>query len=202
MLNQARVHFNQTIEILRMTKNFKLLKPKININLQKKSKFKKTIYLDLDQTLIHTDETSNNYSVKLKFPIQSGDYIEAGVRIRPFCKEFLVEVSQMAEIIIFTASSSSYADVILDYLDPNKQYFSHRLYREHCTLEGGVYLKDLRSINRKLEDVVIVDNSAFSYALQKQNGIPIVPFYHYKEDNQLESLILFIKQVIALEDCR
>jgi CTD small phosphatase-like protein 2 len=43
---------------------------------------------------------------------------QAGVRIRPYCKEFLEQVSQFAEIIIFTASSASYADVILDYLDP------------------------------------------------------------------------------------
>jgi len=44
--------------------------------------------------------------------------IQAGIRIRPFCREFLQQLSEFAEIIIFTASSASYADVILDYLDP------------------------------------------------------------------------------------
>lgn len=59
------------------------------------------------------------------------------------------ELSSFAEVIIFTASSPSYADVVLDYLDPKKKYFSHRLYRQHCTLERGFYTKDLRIVNRR-----------------------------------------------------
>jgi CTD small phosphatase-like protein 2 len=38
------------------------------------------------------------------------------------------------EIIIFTASHKSYADAILDELDPDKNIFSHRLYRNNCTI--------------------------------------------------------------------
>ena len=86
MFNQARVHFSQTVEILRMTRNFKLAKPKVSVKLEKKSAHRKTVYLDLDETLIHTDETSNSYTVKLRFPIEAGGCIEAGVRIRPFCE--------------------------------------------------------------------------------------------------------------------
>lgn len=56
--------------------------------------------------------------MKLNFPLERGGTLEAGVRIRPFCKEFLEKLSQFAEIIIFTASSSSYANVILDHIDP------------------------------------------------------------------------------------
>ena len=70
--------------------------------------------------------------------------------MRPHCDTFLKELSSFVEIIIFTASSASYADVVLDYLDPNKKYFSHRLYRQHCTLEKGFFVKDLRVVNRKL----------------------------------------------------
>ena len=98
------------------------------------------------------------------------------------CKEFLTELAKIAEIIIFTASSASYADVILDFLDPNKNIFAHRLYRNHCTLERGYYIKDLRVVNRKMEDVAIVDNSAYSFLLQPENGIPILPFYHFAKD--------------------
>ena len=136
----------------------------------------------MDETLIHTDERSNSFSVKFTFPIETGGSIQAGVRIRPYCKEFLIELAKIAEVIIFTASSSSYADVILDYLDPDKKIFSHRLYRNHCTLEKGYYIKDLRAVNRNLEDVAIVDNSAFSFLLQPWNGIPIIPFYHFSKD--------------------
>jgi CTD small phosphatase-like protein 2 len=42
------------------------------------------------------------------------------------------ELSQFFEIIIFTASHSSYANTVLDFLDPNNEFFSHRLFRESC----------------------------------------------------------------------
>ena len=81
----ARQHFQQTIDALRMTKNFKIPIPRKEIKLEKKTQHKKTIYLDLDETLIHTDERSQNYSIKLTFPIERGQTIQAGVRIRPYC---------------------------------------------------------------------------------------------------------------------
>jgi len=39
---------------------------------------------------------------------------------------------------VFTASHQSYADVVLDYLDPNHDLIQYRLYRESCiqTNEG------------------------------------------------------------------
>lgn len=33
--------------------------------------------------------------------------------------------------------------------------------------------------------MVLVDNAAYSYCLQSDNGIPIVPFYNSKHDREL-----------------
>ena len=67
---------------------------------------------------------------------------------------------------MFTASHQTYADAILDYIDPNHKVIHHRLYRQHCILtKEGYYIKDLRIIgNRHLNDLVIVDNSVYSFA--------------------------------------
>ena len=82
------------------------------------------------------------------------------------------------EIIIFTASHFSYADAILDELDPEGKIFQHRLYRQHCYILGNEWhVKDLRIINRDLSDMVLVDNAPYSYAFQLENGIPILPYY-------------------------
>jgi CTD small phosphatase-like protein 2 len=56
---------------------------------------------------------------------------------------------------------------VLDYLDPTHELIEHRLYRESCIdTEEGVYIKDLRIIkNRRLEDIVIVDNAVYSFGL-------------------------------------
>ena len=43
--------------------------------------------------------------------------------------EMLQKLKPHAEIIVFTASHHSYADIILDYIDPNNELFDHRLYR-------------------------------------------------------------------------
>lgn len=45
-----------------------------------------------------------------------------------------------------------------------------------------MYVKDLRVINRDLKDMVLVDNAAYSYAYQLDNGIPIFPYYHGQVD--------------------
>lgn len=45
------------------------------IKLGKKNPKLKTVYLDLDETLIHCDEMSNNYTVKLDFPVEGGAII-------------------------------------------------------------------------------------------------------------------------------
>lgn len=52
-----------------MGKNLKFSQPSREIKLNKKNPKFKTIYLDLDETLIHCDENSNNYTVKLDFPV-------------------------------------------------------------------------------------------------------------------------------------
>ena len=128
--------------------------------------------------------------------------IQAGVKIRPHCQEFLKELATFAEIIIFTASASSYADVVLDYLDPQNVLFSYRLYRHHCTLEKGYFVKDLRIVNRNPENSVLVDNSALSFMCEPCQGIPILPFYNFSKDKELLGLLEFLRELVKEDDMR
>lgn len=89
------------------------------------------------------------------------------ISLRPYALSFLKKCKKYFEIIAFTASEKSYADAILDEIDPNYEYISHRLYREHCVkLHNRVYAKDLSIINRDLSKMVLVDNSPLSYLYQ------------------------------------
>lgn len=38
--------------------------------------------------------------------------------------------------------------------------------------------------------------------MQPENGIPIVPFYHFSKDKELEHLLPFLRRVVEAEDCR
>ena len=78
-MNLYRQHFYQCIEILRFGKQFKVPNPKKTLTLYKKNPDFKTIFLDLDETLIHCDERSNNYTVKLNFPLDKGGIIAVNI---------------------------------------------------------------------------------------------------------------------------
>ena len=56
-----------------------------------------------------------------------------------------------------------------------------------------MYIKDLRVIrNRELSQIVLIDNAAYSYYFQLDNGVPVVPFYNNRKDCELLSLELFL----------
>ena len=116
-----------------------MAKKKVYLPKKECSKDKKTIIFDLDETLIHCNENASIQSdvvLPIKFP--HGDIIEAGINIRSYAAEALEELSKHFEIIVFTASHSCYANVVLDYLDPQSKCIQHRLFRENCvTIEAG-----------------------------------------------------------------
>lgn len=78
------------------------------------------------------------------------------------------------------------------------------MYRQHCVqTPEGYYVKDLRIIaNRNMEDMVIVDNSVYSFAYQIDNGIPIIPFYHEQSDEEMLHLIFYLNCLATCEDVR
>jgi len=126
------------------------------------------------------------------------------VNIRPFSLELLKELKESFELVIFTASHSSYANKVIDYLDPQKNLIKHRLFREHCMVtEQGIFIKDLRIFgDRKLENIILVDNALYSFAYQIENGVPIIPFYDNKQDKELLSLKIYLEGLNYTKDCR
>lgn len=103
------------------------------ISLDNSSSNKKTLILDLDETLIHCNESIDiKGDTFVTITDKNSFQIQASINIRPYAAEFIKEMSKLYEIIIFTASQKIYADPVINQLDPHKQYVSHRLYRESC----------------------------------------------------------------------
>ncbi|CAD8054137.1 unnamed protein product [Paramecium sonneborni] len=186
-------HFNVTYNSLKHCSQLNL-KKQFNtkfLNPPKKPNFSsdniKTLIFDLDETLIHTVEINNPTDYKVIIHIPNEQESEVRFNIRPHCQQMLKVLSEFYELILFTASYREYADKILEYIDPKSNLFSYRFYRESCLeIEEEFLIKDLRVIEgRKLENMAIIDNNAYSYYFQLDNGIPIIPFEENKQDKEL-----------------
>ena len=163
---------------------------------------KKTVIFDLDETLVHcVNNNTGHVEIEIDFP--TGTLTKIAINIRPYAREILSAASKDFEVIIFTASHQCYADKVIDYLDPERQWVHHRLYRSHCIPIDGIYVKDLRILaDRNIKDLVIVDNAAYSFAFQISSGIPIVSWYADMDDRELHKLIDYLKVLTRVEDIR
>ena len=172
--------------------SFSSLNVKNNI-LELKDKNKKTLILDLDETLVHSGFTPFSRKSDLMLTINfDGEDRLLYVLKRPYVDEFLSELSNLYEIIIFTASIPEYANPVLDLLDKHK-CIKYRLFREHCVFDNGIYIKDLKIFDRKINNMIIIDNNPLSYDNNVENGIPILSWYEDTNDNELMKLIPILK---------
>ena len=170
--------------------------------LPKKSGDKKTLVLDLDETLVHSQfqpfEVPSDITLKIELEDELHDI---HVMVRPGVKEFLENMGKIYEIVIFTASVSKYADPLLDIIDKEKNC-KFRLFREHCTPINTCFVKEIKRLGRQLKDIVIVDNSPMSYALNPENGLPISTWFDDKEDRELYNISSILEFLSFVPDVR
>lgn len=140
---------------------------------------KKTLIIDLDETLIHSMakggrmSTGHMVEVKIATGVPLGPQVPIlyYVHERPYCHEFLRKVCKWYNLIIFTASVQEYADPVIDWLERERAYFSGRYYRQHCTYRNGAYIKDLSHVEPDLSKVMILDNSPMSYIFHEGTSL-------------------------------
>ena len=170
--------------------------------LPKRSSHRKTLVLDLDETLVHSQFQPFDVPCDVTLKIELEDELhDIHVMVRPGVKEFLENMGKIYEIVIFTASVSKYADPLLDIIDKEK-YCKFRLFREHCTPINTCYVKEIKKLGRDLKDVVIVDNSPMSYALNPENGLPILTWFEDKDDRELYNISSILEFLSFVPDVR
>jgi len=160
---------------------------------------KKTLVLDLDETLVHSSfKPVENSDIVLPVEIEDKVY-NVYVLKRPGTDEFLNRMYEIYEVVIYTASLSKYAAPLLEILDPDRR-IAARLYRESCTFYNGSYIKDLTQLGRDLKDIIIVDNSPISYSFQPENAIPIISWFDDLDDCELYDFIPVFEALAKVHD--
>lgn len=86
---------------------------------QRKSEVgRKTLVLDLDETLVHSQfKQIENPDIILPVEIE-GQICQIYILVRPGVREFLDRMAKHYELVVFTASLSKYAEPLVQQLDP------------------------------------------------------------------------------------
>ncbi|KAG5235115.1 carboxy-terminal domain RNA polymerase II polypeptide small phosphatase [Salix suchowensis] len=136
---------------------------------------KRTVFLDLDETLIHSkaDPPPQKFDFVVR-PKIDGETMNFYVLKRPGVDAFLEALGAKYEVVVFTAGLKEYASLVLDRID-TKGMISHRLYRDSCKEIDGKYPK---------------------------NAIPVKPFIDDLGDSELEKLVAFFERCDCFEDMR
>jgi len=160
---------------------------------------RKTLVLDLDETLIHSSfRVVHTADIIISVELE-GEYHRVFVQKRPHVDEFLLKVAQVFEVVVYTASMAKYANPLLDELDRDC-VVTFRLFREACTKQPNGYVKDLSKLGRNLKDVIIVDNSPTCYSFQPNNAIPISTWRDDPLDHELMDLVPILYSLKDVED--
>ena len=143
------------------------------------AQYMRTLVLDLDETLVHSDWRR-----------------ERGWRTfkRPGVDEFLQHMSQFYEIVVYTGQLSTYGDPIMERLDPNR-FVPYRLYRDATLYKDGKHYRDLKRLNRDLKRVLYV-SSDVKNCTSEENAIAIKPWKMESNDTTLLDLMPFLEMIV------
>lgn len=141
----------------------------------------KTLVLDLDNVLIHSDWTRGRGWRTFK---------------RPGADEFIKDMAQYFELVVYTSQLPTYADPILDRLDPHRM-IQYRLYRDSTNYVDGKHVRDLSKLNRDLRQVLMITADPDAYSLQPENAIKLEKWKtEEKEDTTLLDMLPFLEAIV------
>lgn len=159
---------------------------------------KKTLVLDLDETLIHSSDFPPHSDI-LYF--KSGEP-EFFVHKRPGLDKFLDFVRENFEIFIFTFGDKNYAEPVLDTICPFIDN-EHRFYRDSCETKQGRVKKDLSIFKRDKKNIILIDDSNNATTYNPNNTIRISRWKGSPQDDALINwLPPILNECLIAEDVR
>ena len=150
--------------------NNQLILPKID-----SKKYKYTLVLDLDETLVHCDKNSSNKFI---------------LKLRPGLIDFLQKMKKIFELILFSFGTTNYVESIIKVIEKNEKFFEYILDRNHGIYDNGDCIKNLNVLNRDLKNVIMIDDTSNYFKLHKDNGICVKPFFGDAQNDNNTLLVL------------
>ena len=184
-----RTQLNHLSELEQKLKAKKILKKQLEeqekeiipmLPIMDTKKFKFSLAIELDETLVHYCEEGDSYYAKVRFGSEN----------------FLKNISKFFEIIVVSTSGKEYSNIIIDNLNKDdKCYVEHRIFIEDFTEK-----QDLSKINRDLNKMVFVCHDYDFINAPKENIILLREFLGEEEDREIVKLYHELKQFISNYD--
>ena len=134
----------------------------------KQFNYKYTLFIELDETIVHYYEEGENYFVK----------------VRQGTEDFLKTMNTFCEIIIVSTSSEEYTDIILDNLNKDKKYIDNAIYKDLC--DSNNIIIDFTKINRdNKKSIFICHNKNEFFNVPDSNVIELKEFNGEEEDKEI-----------------
>jgi CTD small phosphatase-like protein 2 len=145
-----------------------------------------SVILDLDNTLVHsTLSPSRGHDFAFDFS-DGGRPATVFVQARPHLRRFLRELSEFADLHLFTAGTADYVWRVLELVDPSREVFRTVLTREDCTPLGpGRYAKDYEKCGTDMDRTFVVDDNPGYFGKWAAQGFAIEPFVGQPGDAEL-----------------
>ncbi|KRY83709.1 RNA polymerase II subunit A C-terminal domain phosphatase [Trichinella pseudospiralis] len=156
------------------------------------SQKKLALLVDLDLTLIHTSETSDDsdaldvYHYQMEGPNSPWYH----TRLRPYARYFLNKINEYFELHIITHGNRKYAQKVAKMLDPNSVLFGDRiLSRDEC-FDPNMKAPNLKALFPGGDDLVcIIDDreDVWNYA---ENVVRVRPYRFFKHTDDFNAATL------------
>ncbi len=124
---------------------------------------KKTVLLDLDQTLIFSYIKDKECAPPKDLPILYTNNLDIPFLIRQGAIKFVEELGRHAEIILYSAGTMEYIQEIIARVPAFSENIHHIICRDDCLPFRDSFLKSGRIKGRKIEDIIIIDDSFWIY---------------------------------------
>ena len=132
-----------------------------------KNKYKYTLFIELDETLVHYYEDGNNYFVK----------------VRCGTEDFIKTMSEFCEIIIVSTSNKEYTDIIIKNLNKDKCYVNQTIYKE--MFDDNNETLDFSLINRDMSKCIFICHEDEFFNAPKNNIVKLKEFLGEANDREI-----------------
>lgn len=164
-------------------------------------KGKKTLVLNLDETLLHSVFNNDDKSDFQFTTSRWNKVFSVSMFKRPFLDNFLSHIFKKFEVVFYTPALWDYANKVIDFIDPNN-IASGRLFRDSWKIKEDYFIKDIEKLGRYQSNVIVLDNNTMSCSEWIQNTVPIKPWFSDPKDKELKDIIPILDSLAKVKDVR